>query len=91
MPTEQPLSVVAGRALTLMQIKRLQGAARKSAGLFFGAFAALLVFLGLAAFGGSATAGGIAAGITFVVGASSLMAVRWFTMRMRCFRKCRTC
>lgn len=34
MPTEQPLSVVAGRALTLMQIKRLQGAARKSAGLF---------------------------------------------------------
>lgn len=73
MPTEQPLSVVAGRALTLMQIKRLQGAARKSAGLFFGAFAALLVFLGLAAFGGSATAGGIAAGITFVVGASSLM------------------
>lgn len=70
---EQPLSVVAGRALTLMQVKRLQGTSRQSAGLFFGAFVALLVFLGLAALGGTAAAGGIAAGVTFVTGAVSLV------------------
>ena len=70
---EQPLSVVAGRALTLAQIKRLQGAARKSAGLFFGAFVALLAFLGLAAYGGISVSGNIAAGsITFLTGVASL-------------------